>query len=187
MYEIHHIYPLTAAQKHSFAKTITHLHSTTFLTPSLYVNVVFHNLASSTTSHENLTYFLAGEPTAAPQGPNRILAMVRVSPGRTKAMWDGLAERVEAAWYEVVNGPEGASARTSVEDRRAKKLHMVVFYPMVAARENGIYIPDAGNERTWLKDNMPYFKSQAYEHKDEDFRKMLEEIDRREDLKQLLV
>ena len=33
---------------------------------------------------------------------------------------------------------------------------------------------------------MPFFKSQAYEHNDEDFRKMLEELDEREDLKALL-
>ena len=44
----------------------------------------------------------------------------------------------------------------------------------------------AGNESSWLRDNMPYFKSQAYEHDDEDFRKMLEELDEREDLNALL-
>lgn len=33
---------------------------------------------------------------------------------------------------------------------------------------------------------MPYFKSQAYEHDDQDFRKMIEEIDQREDLKAML-
>ncbi len=33
---------------------------------------------------------------------------------------------------------------------------------------------------------MPYFKSQAYDHGDQDFRKMIEEIDQREDLKELV-
>ena len=44
----------------------------------------------------------------------------------------------------------------------------------------------AGNEGTWLKENMPYFKSQAYEHDDEEFKKMIEEVNQREDLKALL-
>lgn len=33
---------------------------------------------------------------------------------------------------------------------------------------------------------MSYFKSQAYEHGDEDFKKMIEEIDQRDDLKAML-
>jgi hypothetical protein len=33
---------------------------------------------------------------------------------------------------------------------------------------------------------MSYFKSQAYDHGDEHFRKMLEEVENREDLKALL-
>jgi len=33
---------------------------------------------------------------------------------------------------------------------------------------------------------MPYFKSQAHDHDDEDFKEMLEEVDRRDDLKALL-
>jgi hypothetical protein len=33
---------------------------------------------------------------------------------------------------------------------------------------------------------MPFFKSQAYEHDDVNFRKMIEEIDAREDLKAML-
>jgi hypothetical protein len=33
---------------------------------------------------------------------------------------------------------------------------------------------------------MPYFKSQAYDHGDSNFKQMIEEIDQREDLKGLL-
>lgn len=33
---------------------------------------------------------------------------------------------------------------------------------------------------------MPYFKTQAYDHDDDDFRNMLDEVDRREDLKALI-
>jgi len=181
-YEVQHSYPLTAAQRQSFAQAITRLHSTTFLTPSLFVNVVFHHLPPTTTADSaGPTYFLAGEPTRHhPQGPNRILAMVRTSPQRTKAAFDALAAEIEAAWYVTVNDADDQ------EDRPAKKMHFVVFYPMLAARENGVTIPDAGNEGSWLRDNMPYFKSQAYDHDDEDFRKMIQEIDHRDDLKALI-
>lgn len=44
----------------------------------------------------------------------------------------------------------------------------------------------AGNEASWLKDNMPFFKSQAYDHNDQQFKDMLDEIDSRDDLKALL-
>ncbi|KIV95498.1 hypothetical protein PV10_03147 [Exophiala mesophila] len=181
-YEIQHSHPLTATQKHTLARHITHLHSTTFLTPSLYVNVVFQYLAPTSTS---TTYFLAGKPTAHhPAGPNRIFAMVRVSPQRTKADFDALALKIENKWYEVVNETDGSG--DTAEARASKKMHFVVFHPMIAARENGVTIPDAGNEASWLKDNMPYFKSQAYEHGDQQFKDMLDEVESRADLKALL-
>jgi hypothetical protein len=47
-------------------------------------------------------------------------------------------------------------------------------------------VAQAGSESSWLRDNMPFFKSQAYEHGDEDFRKMIDEIDARDDLKAML-
>lgn len=189
-YEVQHTYPLTPSQKATFARHITHLHSTTFLTPSLFVNVSFTHLLPDNGTN---TYFLAGELVAHNNaGPNRILAQVRTSPKRTKAIFDDLAGRIEGKWYEVVNGGEGKSNGSVTNgdakaDKAAKKMHFITFYPMLAARENGVTIPDAGNESSWLRDNMPYFKSQAYEHDDEDFRKMLEELDEREDLNALLM
>jgi phenylpyruvate tautomerase PptA (4-oxalocrotonate tautomerase family) len=101
--KVQHTYPLTLPQKQSFAKAITHLHSTFFLTPSLFVNVSFHRLAPDNGDN---TYFLAGEPMAHnAAGPNRILAQVRTSPKRTKAIFDDLAEKIERKWYEIVNEP----------------------------------------------------------------------------------
>jgi len=192
-YEVQHTYPLTLQQKEAIAKSITHLHSTTFLTPSLFVNVSFHRLAANKGKDDENTYFLAGEQVAHnAAGPNRILAMVRQGPNRTKAHFDDLAAKIEDKWYEVVNA-QGTDGKLNGHvngdakaEKAAKKLHIVVFYPMIAARENGVTIPDAGNEGTWLSDNMPYFKTQAYKHDDEDFRKMIEEIDQREDLKAML-
>ncbi|OCT48813.1 putative cis-3-chloroacrylic acid dehalogenase [Cladophialophora carrionii] len=100
-YEVQHTYPLTLPQKHAFAKAITELHSTTFLTPSLFVNVSFHLLQPR---NEENVYFLAGEPVAHNNaGPNRVLAMVRTGPKRTKATWDDLAAKLEERWYDIVN------------------------------------------------------------------------------------
>ncbi|KAJ9615408.1 hypothetical protein H2200_001483 [Cladophialophora chaetospira] len=183
---VQHTYPLTPSQKHAFAKAITELHSTTFLTPSLFVNVSFHHLQPR--DQENV-YFLAGEPVAHNSaGPNRILAQVRTSPKRTKAIWDDVAKRLEDKWYEIVNdeGMNGQQNGDAKADKAAKKMHVITFYPMLAARENGVTIPDAGSEASWLQDNLSFFKSQAYEHDDQDFRRMLEEIESREDLKGFL-
>ncbi|KAK5446246.1 hypothetical protein LTS15_009942 [Exophiala xenobiotica] len=117
------------------------------------------------------------------------LAMVRTSPSRTKAVFDDLAARIEKAWYDAVGRPPtdpDPDSACADKDKASKKMHFITFYPMIAARENGVTIPDAGNESSWLKDNMPYFKSQAYDHGDSNFKHMIEEIDQREDLKGLL-
>ncbi|OAL31143.1 hypothetical protein AYO20_08378 [Fonsecaea nubica] len=210
--QIQHTYPLTRDQKHRFAQAVTRLHSTTFLTPSLFVNVSFHRLSAKSTSKsksksnplssessasdandnedddEENTYFLAGEPVAHNHaGPNRILAMVRTSATRTKAVFDDLAEKIEAEWYAVVGGSDApGSGDEATATAKAKKMHFIVFYPMIAARENGVTIPDAGSESTWLRSNMPFFKTQAHEQHDDNFRKMLDEIERRDDLRKLI-
>ncbi|EXJ56668.1 hypothetical protein A1O7_07012 [Cladophialophora yegresii CBS 114405] len=144
--------------------------------------------------------------------------MVRTGPKRTKADWDTLAAKLEDRWYEIVKD-EKQTGDANADDEAAKKMHLITFYPMLAARENGVTIPDvclpsasylfpalvspprsrlkvlgdadvvaaqAGTESSWLRDYMPFFKAQAYEHGDEDFRKMLNEIETREDLKALL-
>ncbi|KIX99081.1 uncharacterized protein Z520_05542 [Fonsecaea multimorphosa CBS 102226] len=203
-YEIQHTYPLTRSQKHHFAQAITRLHSTTFLTPSLFVNVSFHRLQASSPRHaaaaatstanedvdvddEDNTYFLAGNPVPHNHaGPNRLLAMVRTSPARTKAVFDDLAAKLEAEWDATVLGPPPGKGKDNKVEKAAKRMHFIVFYPMVAARENGVTIPDAGNESSWLRDNMPFFRAQAYDHDDDNFRDMIDEINQRPDLKKLL-
>ncbi len=62
--------------------------------------------------------------------------MVRTSSSRTKAVFDDLAARIEKAWYDAVEAP------TDSADKASKKMHFITFYPMIAARENGVTIPD---------------------------------------------
>ncbi|PNP48016.1 hypothetical protein TGAMA5MH_00839 [Trichoderma gamsii] len=57
---------------------------------------------------------------------------------------------------------------------------------MVAALENGVVIPGAGDEGTWLKDNMAFFQEQIDVYDDDEFRDMVKEIHEREDLRKLV-
>ena len=72
-------------------------------------------------------------------------------------------------------------ATGSAEEKRKKKLHFVVFQGMITGRENGVHIPSADNEKTWMVDNMAYFKEQAAEG-DQLFIDMLKELEVRPDL-----
>jgi len=45
MYDVEHTTPLTSSQRDALAKTITHIHSETFTTPKLFVNVRFVDLS----------------------------------------------------------------------------------------------------------------------------------------------
>jgi len=188
MYEVHHSYPLNQVQKHQLANAITYLHSRTFVTPSFFVHVNFisHNASDQ-------SYFVAGEPSVT--STNRIAGFVRTSPARTKSDFDNLAAKIESAWYDVVNGEmieEGkdkgkrkAEVDQTERDREAKKLLVVRLTGMLATREQGITIPEAGKEGEWFKANMKWFKEQA-DFGDEGWKGMIEECESREDLKKMI-
>jgi len=192
-YQVFHSYPLSLPQKQSLASAITSLHSRKFKTPSLFVNVKFH--AEDASEDE---YFMAGQ--VRNNATNRIMAMVRTSEQRTKKDFDALAEKVESAWYDVVIGElqkegkeegketwkrAGENEQTET-DRNAKKLLFVVFHPMIAALENGVVIPGAGEEGNWLKDNMEEFKNRAEGKGDQDFVDLIKEVHERKDLNELI-
>ncbi|EXJ71417.1 uncharacterized protein A1O5_05225 [Cladophialophora psammophila CBS 110553] len=193
IYRIQHSCPLTQYQKSLLAHKITVLHSTEFLTPSLFVNV--HYLPGEPASD----FFLAGKPyNHGLTSPNRIMGTVRTGPKRTKERFDAFAKQLEAAWYEVVNGPKeegqanvrgavnGHRGEISKEERLARKLHIVGFTPVIGGLENGVLLPSADNEATWLKDNMTFFKEQAELYDDEPFQNLLQELKERPDLRKLV-
>lgn len=139
------------------AQHITQLHSTEFLTPSLFVNVAFFP------TEPVGDFFLAGKPVSL-ASPNRIMGLVRTGPKRTKERFDAFGQRLQEKWYEVVNGPtteeDGAAAsngvsgggghqQQSLEERKAKKLHFVAFTPIIAAIENGVTIPSVSFLSPW--------------------------------------
>ncbi|KAJ9607633.1 hypothetical protein H2200_007711 [Cladophialophora chaetospira] len=190
VYQILHSFPLTRHQKDLLAERITVLHSTEYLTPSLFVNVNF--VASKSTGD----FYLAGKPyNGGKTAPNIISGTVRTSPKRTKERWEVFARRLEAAWYEVINGPKeqgetnganGHSVELSKEERRARKLHLVGFNGVITGIENGVILPSADDEGPWLKKNLSYFKEQAELYDDEPFQDLLQELKDRPDLKKLL-
>jgi hypothetical protein len=136
---------LTPYQKSLLAERITVLHSTEYLTPSLFVNVIFRP------AEPVGEFFLAGKPyNNGVTSPNRIMGTVRMGPKRTKERFDNFAKRLEAAWYEVVNGPKqagqangtnGHHGELSKEERRARKLHIVGFDGVITGIENGVVLP----------------------------------------------
>jgi hypothetical protein len=136
---------LTPYQKSLLAERITVLHSTEYLTPSLFVNVIFRP------AEPVGEFFLAGKPyNNGVTSPNRIMGTVRMGPKRTKERFDNFAKKLEAAWYEVVNGPKqagqangtnGHHGELSKEERRARKLHIVGFDGVITGIENGVVLP----------------------------------------------
>lgn len=73
--------------------------------------------------------------------------MLRTGPQRSKADFDRVADLIEKAWYEVVDGDKkevnggGKNGEVGVEREKEKKLMFVTIYPMLAAREAGTVIP----------------------------------------------
>jgi len=189
IYKIEYSFPFTQHQKNAFAEKLTYLHSTEFLTPSLFVNVVYSR------NEPGSDFFLAGKPVGE-TSLNRIIGTVRVGPKRTKERWDKFALRVQEAWYEVVNGPKEAGSANgangvngheiSKEEKKARKLHIIGFVPVIAGLENGVILPSPDNEATWLIDNMDYFKEMAEVHDDQPFKQMLQELHERQDLRKLI-
>ncbi|KAF4964308.1 hypothetical protein FSARC_7753 [Fusarium sarcochroum] len=173
-YEIHHSYALTDEQRQSIAHSITNLHCAAFTTPSFFVHVQF-------ISHDvsDRTYFMAGKPRTF--NSNRIIGVVRTSPARTKADFDSLAARIEAAWYKALTAEkEGLS-----HAEEAKRLLMVTFVPMVTIREGGMEIPEAGQEGGWLKQQLPYIQEMSNKGLG-DFAGLLDELQSRDDLREML-
>jgi len=174
-YEVHHSYPLSDDERQSIARSITNLHCTAFATPSFFVHVQFfaHDI-------NDRTYYMAGKPRTV--NSNRILGVVRTSPSRTKSDFDTLATNIEDAWYKALSaaGTKGKNHATE-----AQRLLMVTFLPMVTIREGGMAIPEAGQEGGWLKQQLPYIWKMS-ERGLEDFTDLLEELQDRKDLREMI-
>jgi phenylpyruvate tautomerase PptA (4-oxalocrotonate tautomerase family) len=139
LYEIAHCIPLSREQKDALAEFITSLHATTFATPRLFVNVSF-------TQPPPIGAIYSGAKFRGQTVPNHIRATIRIGPTRTKEKYDQVALQIQQRWNEVVNdsalgAPQSYGNLTADQERLFKKLHGIVFTPMVAAVEGGLVVP----------------------------------------------
>ncbi|KAF4629101.1 hypothetical protein G7Y89_g9048 [Cudoniella acicularis] len=159
-YHVQHSVSLDASQRQSLPTKITHLHSTTFNAPSLFVNIKFSPSPSGQDSNEE-HYFIGGKLKASGQ-TNVIFAYVRGGGSRSQSAFDKLAEEVEKIWDEVT-GLKGS-------------LQAVFIVSGIVARERGLRIPPVGEEGKWMDDNWSEFERRVAGG-DEDFRGLVEEVD----------
>ncbi|THV81888.1 hypothetical protein D6D29_05046 [Aureobasidium pullulans] len=151
-YEVEHVCPLTDDQKDRLASAITKIHSQQFSAPKLFVNVRITDISGQRT-------YVAGKQYKS----NRIFAYVRHGPSRTQSDYDAVSKALTQAWEEIVPGTE---------------LRLVMFYgAIVAGMEAGFSIPQAGDDKQWIEENMDAFKKKA-EEGDEHFRELVEEYGR---------
>jgi len=150
-YQIHHSCSLSGHQRQLLATSITDLHCEAFNTPKFFVHVRFFP-----EDNKDNTYFVAGEPH--PDTSNRIIGLVRTSASRSKEDFDKLAEAIEDSWYEILRAspPERTGIWTSEDEKN--RLIMVTFTPMVALREAGMTMPEAGHEERWMLGQLPYIQ-----------------------------
>lgn len=174
-YQVYHTYPLSLSQRQSIALSITNLHCSAFNTPAFFVHVTF---SKQDLSSDDGTYFMAGKSHSA--NSNRIVALVRTSDSRTKDDFDKLAASIEDAWNGALReeNADGAEQVDGLDE--SKRLMMVVFTPMLAIREGGMAIPEAGHEEAWLTQQLPYIREMAEKHNVGDFKLLLEEMNQRE-------
>lgn len=135
--------------------------------------------------------YIAGHPHTT--SSNRILAFVRHNSTRAKSTYDTLASHLDSAWRDAIYGEvitegkdKGKRPKEVDEierDMLARKLLAVAFVPIVAVRELGTAMPEAGAEAAWFAENLEFFRKQSEEKGDEIVTAMLEEVSTREDLK----
>lgn len=164
-YEIHHACTLTDSQKQDLATSITTLHTTTFNTPRLIVNIRFSPLPDSD------SYFIAGKL----RKPNQIFAHVRTGGGRSTQQFNELCADVTKAWDEICG--QLPKVKRSAPDQDRSLGGVFVLGDIVAGMEKGFPIPETGKDGEWMEEHMEEFKKRA-EAGDEDFVELLEDVER---------
>jgi phenylpyruvate tautomerase PptA (4-oxalocrotonate tautomerase family) len=165
-YEIQHVIPITASQKDELAMAITEIHSTTFSTPKLFVNVCF------TDTSEKDTY-VAGKRRKA----NHIRADVRNNASRTREDWTHLCAELQKAWDHII-GPGLPKVKRGDPDQDTSLRSLVLLGGLIHGTELGFTLPPAGKDREWLQENWEEFNKRA-EAGDQDMADMVAEVKKR--------
>ncbi|KAF2834436.1 hypothetical protein M501DRAFT_1001204 [Patellaria atrata CBS 101060] len=157
VYEIHHCIDISDSQKDQLAEAITKLHSSRFTTPSLFVNVRFHDSSS-------IPHYVAGKRKSF----NIIIVHLRPGPDRPRSALDALTNFLTDLWNTIMS-PSSTS----------EKLHTTFLLNTIAGgQEAGFLLPEAGNDVEWVKDNLAEFEKRAGE-KEEDIADLLDEVKKR--------
>ncbi|KAL6710191.1 hypothetical protein ACN47E_009982 [Coniothyrium glycines] len=147
-YEIHASTPLSSSQRGTFASRLTALHCITFTAPSIFVNITFHN--DSTIS------YVGGKRQ---ETHNYIIGHIRPRPASARHKVQELVTGIMALWDELVRSEDNkASGRLDNE----KGLHNVfIMEDITAGAEQGFLLPIAGQDGSWVEENMAAFEKRA--------------------------
>lgn len=80
---------------------------------------------------------------------NNIIAHVRPGPSRPRSSYDTLCELVKGVWAKAIS------------DQKEKLDTIFIMGDIVAGFEQGFMLPEAGDDRKWIKENMEEFERRA--------------------------
>lgn len=189
-YEVLHATPLTHAQRSSLAEKITYLHTTLFTTPSLFVNVKFTDISSGgdyfvagkpRRCNHVLATVRAGGGRSREHWKKLCNGIERCWEEVVGAEGQGGENGEGEQWEQVgANGEwlPDLSARPKVNDTNGidrsgshqrslpKNLQLravFVLGSIAAGTECSLFLPEAGGDRQWLKENLDLFEQKAKE------------------------
>jgi len=163
VYVVSHQFELTENQRSTLAQAITRIHSTIFTTPSLFVNVHFRPT-------DQFIAYVGGKKRTT----NSITGIVRHNNSRTQQQYALLCNEIGQAWKDAI-GVDNHVASGSKE----KQLGSIFIQgEILAGWEQGIMIPEAGNDKQWLQEHWSEIKKKA-EVGDEDMKELVEDIEKR--------
>ncbi|KAE9978875.1 hypothetical protein EG327_007213 [Venturia inaequalis] len=157
LYTITHTTPLSSTKKDKLAAALTTLHSTKFTTPKLFVNIRFVNA-----EHSRVETYVAGKSMQGREN-NYLEAHVRDGAGRGREVFDELAGEVAGVWEDVTH---------------TTNLRIFIYADIKSAHEYGLALPEAGQDRAWLRENLSAIEQKA-EEGDEVMRDLVAEIGER--------
>jgi phenylpyruvate tautomerase PptA (4-oxalocrotonate tautomerase family) len=144
----------TSTQRQSLASAITQIHSSLFTTPKLFVNVHFKSSADAVS-------FVGGKERST----NSILGFVRHNESRSNDMYTDLCNKIGEAWAETFGlGEHGKDARDGHANGNTEEKKLAAIFiqgTLLAAWEQGVMVPPAGQDKQWLKQHWNEFKKRA--------------------------
>lgn len=110
--------------------------------------------------------FRSSTDTRKREHNNQLIACVRTGPSRTREDYDHLTSRIQSAWDSIVNTPSHPSTRLRA---------IFVMGSILAGREIGFALPQAGEDRAWLEENAAEFSRLAGEG-DEEMKELVKDM-----------